>query len=269
MYDSSMVLFSVTLFLLGLFVGSFLNVVILRQGTGLSFLRGRSRCPQCSTTLSFLELIPVVSFLFLRAKCKHCAKPISFQYPIVEIATGVSFVLLALQAGIPSSFLDIFQLSILFVIASSFIVMVVYDIHHYIIENNVLFISFCGIILWNVVRFFQDTFSFADIALWVGTAFGVGLFFLLLHLFTRGQGMGMGDVKLAFVLAFFLDYPLVLVWLFCVFVSGGIIGIVLLAAGKKKRTDKVPFAPFLILNSFLIFLVGHILWEHYLLLIAA
>ncbi|MYE37919.1 MAG: prepilin peptidase [Candidatus Spechtbacteria bacterium SB0662_bin_43] len=259
-----MVLFLVILFFFGLFVGSFLNVVILRQGTGVSFLRGRSHCPKCKTTLSSLELIPVLSFLFLKGKCKHCAVPISVQYPIVEIATGVVFALLAWKAGVPTSFLDVFHLAVLLIVAGSLIVILVYDMYHYVIENTVLLVAFCGIILWNGVRFFQDSSSFADIVVWVATAFIVALFFLSLHVLTRGRGMGMGDVKLAFVIALLFGYPLVLVWLFFAFVSGGIIGVVLLALGRKKRTDKVPFAPFLVLNSLLVFLVGHSVWEQYL-----
>src|SRR3989338_3931288 len=86
-------LFALSVFILGAIVGSFLNVVILRYNTGVSFFSGRSFCPSCGKKLSWYELVPVVSFFALRRKCAGCDSKISWQYPLVEIATGLLFLL--------------------------------------------------------------------------------------------------------------------------------------------------------------------------------
>ena len=88
-----MLIFYLLIFIFGLFIGSFLNCVIYRLEQGESFLKGRSYCPNCKHQLAWYDLLPVLSFLFLRGRCRYCKKPISWQYPIVELFTGIVFTL--------------------------------------------------------------------------------------------------------------------------------------------------------------------------------
>ena len=120
------------LFIFGLVVGSFLNCIIYRLEQGKSFLKGRSFCPNCQRQLSWQDLIPVFSFLILGGKCRYCQQKISFQYPLVELATGSLFVLLL---EIRSPIIDIREIGSL-VIVCFFIVIFVYDLKHYIIQTK-------------------------------------------------------------------------------------------------------------------------------------
>ena len=127
-----MVFLPIIIFGLGLIIGSFLNVVILRLNTGRSIAKGRSACPRCSNTLSWYELIPVFSFLGLRGKCRSCKAPISFQYPLVELLSAIIFVLLYSKIFLVEGFSFLTLLSFVFActVASLLLVIFVYDIRH-------------------------------------------------------------------------------------------------------------------------------------------
>lgn len=122
----------VSIFIFGTLVGSFLNVVILRYNTGKK-LSGRSRCQSCARVLSWSELIPLFSFLFLRGRCNTCGSAISYQYPLVEILTGVVFLSVFLQ------FQNILENIFALIIFSTLIVIVVYDMRHKIIPNGLVY----------------------------------------------------------------------------------------------------------------------------------
>ena len=124
----------VVFFILGLAVGSFLNCVIYRLEKKKSFIRGRSYCPHCKKTLSWFELIPLMSFILQKAKCLKCKKKISWQYPLVELATGILFVLCIWY------FSPNFLLSTFYFLFSTFLIIIfVYDLKHYIIPDKVIY----------------------------------------------------------------------------------------------------------------------------------
>lgn len=222
-------------FILGLMVGSFLNCVIYRLEQGKSFLKGRSFCPNCKHQLSWQDLIPIFSFIILRGHCRYCQKKISIQYPLVEFFTGIIFVLIYLLRSdlLGRSDLLIFN----FVVSCFFIIIFVYDLKHYIIPDKVVFPAI-GIAL---------IFNFLNILSAVGAA---GFFFLIV-LISRGKGMGIGDIKLAFLMGLFLGWPNIIVALFLAIFLGAIMGIGLIISGKKTLKSEVPFGPFLTIGVFL------------------
>ncbi|PIZ87448.1 MAG: prepilin peptidase, partial [Candidatus Nealsonbacteria bacterium CG_4_10_14_0_2_um_filter_40_15] len=122
--------YSTAVFIFGLIAGSFLNCVIYRLEQGQSFLKGRSYCPLCKHTLSWQDLVPVLSFLFLRGKCRYCRQKISLQYPLVELATGILFVLI---------FLFAFNFLYYLIMGCFLIIIFVYDLKHYIIPDSVIY----------------------------------------------------------------------------------------------------------------------------------
>src|SRR3990172_11980304 len=141
-------LFALSVFILGTIVGSFLNVVILRYNTGVSFFSGRSFCPSCGKKLSWYELVPVVSFFVLRRKCAGCGSKISWQYPLVELATGLLF-LSTLYALRSTLFFDIYYLlsTIYYLLVWSILIVIsVYDLRHKIIPDLLVFL-FAGLSL--------------------------------------------------------------------------------------------------------------------------
>ena len=212
-----------------------MNCVIYRLEQGKSFLKGRSFCPNCKHQLSWQDLIPIFSFIILRGHCRYCQKKISIQYPLVEFFTGIIFVLIYLLRSdlLGRSDLLIFN----FVVSCFFIIIFVYDLKHYIIPDKVVFPAI-GIAL---------IFNFLNILSAVGAA---GFFFLIV-LISRGKGMGIGDIKLAFLMGLFLGWPNIIVALFLAIFLGAIMGIGLIISGKKTLKSEVPFGPFLTIGVFL------------------
>ncbi len=230
------------IFLFGLTIGSFLNCVICRLKTGKSFLGGHSFCPYCKHELVWYDLIPVFSFLMLKGKCRYCQKPISIQYPLVELATAILFVLVFNSQ-------NLFNTGYLLLITGFLIIIFVYDLKHYIIPDKVIFPAILTSFL-----FLLTTNSLLPNT--ILSAFGASLFFLLIYLISKGQWMGFGDVKLSFLMGLHLGFPNILVALFSAFFSGAIIGLILIAQSKKTLKSRVPFGPFLVFGTFLAMLYG-------------
>jgi len=250
--------FNLFVFLFGLIVGSFLNSVIYRLQTGESFLFKRSYCPHCQHTLNWQDLIPVLSFLILRGKCRYCQKPISLQYPLVELATGFLFV----------SFF-IFHFSFLIYLITCFLIIIfVYDLKHYIIPDKVIYPAIAIAVLsrlfeilnfshWNLIRNWKlEIGNLQPLINPLSSAFLASLFFLVIVLISRGKWMGVGDIKLAFLMGLILGWPDVLVALFLAFFIGAIIGIGLILTGKKTLKSEIPFGPFLVTATFLAIFFG-------------
>src|SRR3989344_3307701 len=151
--------FSFLVFLICLCIGSFLNVVILRLEKDEGFVKGRSYCPRCRHQLMWLDLIPVVSYLFLQGSCRYCHKKISWQYPLVEIITGLIFLLIFNFTPILNQFLifNFINLLFLFYVTSSLIVIFVYDLKFYLIPDKVLFPAIGVTFLY---RIFENLFIF-------------------------------------------------------------------------------------------------------------
>ncbi len=237
-------------FIFGLIIGSFLNCAIFRLEQGKKFIKGRSYCPHCLHNLSWSDLIPLISFFLLKAKCRYCQKKISWQYPLVELITAFSFVLIFWQTK------EAFDLFFLFIIFSFLIMIFIYDLKHLIIPDSLIifpllitFIYFLGKNINFLNHFSAGFFSF--------------LFFLLIVVATLGKGMGIGDVKLVFFLGFLLGYPNILVALFLSFLFGGIIGIGLIIARKKQMKSEVPFGPFLVIGTTIAYFWGSSLVNWY------
>ena len=269
--------FPIAVFIFGLIVGSFLNCVIYRLQTDESFLRGRSFCPRCGHTLSWWDLIPVFSFLILRDKCRYCQKPISFQYPLVELLTGLIFVLiLNYELGIMNyDFLNFnFILYSLFLILIScfLIIIFVYDLKHYIIPDKIIYPAIIIALIFNLQFLLskqlqpsgENLLGLVIFKNSILSALVAALFFLLIVLISRGRWMGVGDIKLAFLMGLFLAFPKILVALFLAFFIGAIIGIGLIIAGKKKMKSEVPFGPFLVAGTFLSLFFGEQIFSLYL-----
>ncbi len=247
-------------FIFGTIVGSFLNVVILRYGSGRD-LSGRSGCFSCGAPIHWFDLVPVFSYLALGGHCRSCRSSISIQYPLVELATGCIFVLLVTRVTHPLSLL------LSAIIWSSLIVIFVYDLRHKIIPD--MFSGLFGISAALLTLF--NTWQVHDVTL-VTSHFIAALclsgFFYLLWLISKGKWMGFGDVKLAFGIGLYLGLPIGLSAIAFAFWTGAVFAIFLLVLSKlgtwrlssrsKALTMKseVPFAPFLIIGIALAYAMG-------------
>lgn len=276
------------LFIAGTTIGSFLNVVASRYKPDrflldIRSLEGRSYCPKCKTQLSWYELVPIVSFFVQIARCRHCAKPISWQYPIVEIMSGLIFV--AVPAYFESAYRitelavlghDItwfYALSTIWVFAFlALLLLSVIDFYQYLIPNELtLFLAILGI---GAIYFTHGSFvgfyaPLLEISanLWISHFFGALvalLFFGLIISVTRGRGMGIGDLKLAGALGLLFGWPDILLIGMAAFVVGSLASIRLLLNKKKTLHDAVPFGPFLALSAGIVFFFGFYIVRTYL-----
>ncbi len=241
------IFFGLIFFILGTFVGSFLNVLIDRLPRNETLL-GRSYCENCKKTLKWIDLIPLLSFLVLKGRCRYCRIKLSYQYLLLEIVTGLFFMFIYL-----ASYPDILLTSYNLLIVSSLIVIFFVDLKFGIIPDKVLiFLVILGLI-FNI--FINPNLLVINLF----TGLGTFLFFLLIFLLTKGKGMGFGDVKFAFVLGLILGFPGIVLSLYVAFLTGGIVGIILILWKKKSMKFAVPFGPFLVFGAIVVLFFSEIL----------
>ena len=253
------------IFIIGICIGSFLNVLIDRLPSNKSIL-GRSHCEFCKKELKWKDLIPVASFVYLKGRCRYCHTPLSYQYPAVEIITGVLFVstyLILISGGIFNFQFSIFNeiinhksliISLVYylIIVSAFIVVFFADLKYGIIPDKILIPTAVISLAYIAFSIFYPLSSNVQFSIFnhLLSAVAAFLFFLFIYLVTRGRGMGFGDVKLAFVIGLILGFPGIVLAIYIAFLTGGLVGIILILWKKKKLKSAVPFGPFLIIGAF-------------------
>ena len=237
--------------ILGLAMGSFLNLCIDRLPQGESIISPSSHCASCGHPLSALDLIPLLSYLLLRGRCRYCGAPIPWRLPLVEMATGLLFALLWHRYG-PTS-----QLTLATIYTCILIIVFFVDLEHRLVLNQVIYPA---ITLALLVAPFTPNHSARGLLL--GGLVGFALLFLIALI--RPAGMGMGDVKLATFIGLVVGFPSILIALFLSFVAGGLVAGWLLLSGVKGRKDPVPFAPFLVAGGMVAMLYGKEILDWYL-----
>jgi len=265
----------ITLFVLGTAIGSFINVLALRYSEKNGFkraMRGRSKCPHCSKTLKWYELIPIVSFLIQLGKCRGCGKGISLMYPAVELAAGLIALYVPLQLGYGVA-ACIWAVALWTLLLMSFI-----DLRLKLIPNGLVVLLTTlgsGLFLYRYsTGYFSDyvgskgisfighyylTFRVGSEALvnylWA-VAFGLVLFGGI-YLLSKGKAMGLGDVKLAGALGTLLVFPDMVAAMALSFIVGAAVGLVLMKWKGMSFKSSVPFGPFMALGVTLVFFFGY------------
>lgn len=248
------------IFLLGCIIGSFLNVVIYRFGTGKSIAKGSSICMTCSHKLRWYELIPILSFLIQGGRCRKCASGISHQYPIVEFGTGLIFALIAFHF-VPvlafSQSVYILLVTLYAFIFSLLMVISVYDIRHKIIPDTLVY-AYSLISLFSI---FINHTGVGPLLTWPSLMDVVSgplfaLPFALIWLISRGRAMGLGDAKLVLGIGWMLGPTQALASVIVAFWLGALTSLFIMLFTKKKMGMKteIPFAPFLIVSTLVTFL---------------
>jgi leader peptidase (prepilin peptidase)/N-methyltransferase len=236
---------------LGLVVGSFLNVVIARVPEGRSVWRPRSACPACGALIAWYDNVPVLSFLALRGRCRSCGVAIPWRYPIIELLTGAAFALAYFARGLGVDF------AVASALLATLIAITAIDLRHQIIPDV---ITLPGIAAGFVASLATGRVSWLDSL--IGIAVGGGIFLVII--LVSGGGMGGGDMKLGAMLGAFLGWKLGLLALLMAVLAGGAVAIGLLALGRKGRKEAIPFGPFLALGGAASLLWGHEILDWYL-----
>jgi leader peptidase (prepilin peptidase) / N-methyltransferase len=230
-------------FVFGLIVGSFCNVVIYRLPQGKSIVTPGSQCRSCANPIRPWDNIPLLSYVLLRGRCRSCKEAISARYPAIELASGVLYVLLWCKLGFGLPFVSYGLLtSILLVVA-------LIDLDHKIIPNIITLPGLAmalGLSLWAL--------PITPLTSLLGLLIGGSLFYLI-ALVSQG-GMGGGDIKLIAMIGAFLGWQGALFTIFAGALLGSLVGVMLMLLGRKGRKDKVPFGPFLSCGAILFILSG-------------
>lgn len=238
---------SAIIFILGLILGSFLNVCIFRIPKGKSIVYPPSCCMKCGTRIPSYYLIPVLGYMLSHGKCFSCNKKISIQYPLIEIAAGIIAIIMYFQAA---SIIDFIIYYNLFMVL---LAITVVDLEKMIIPDQfIMYLLICAI---PYILFYS---------LWsnIIAALVLGLIFYLIALISKG-GMGGGDIKLSFIMGLYLGLRLGTLAIFFAFLVGGLIGIIILSLGGSKKRA-IPFAPFLVLGTTIAYLYGEPIISWYL-----
>jgi leader peptidase (prepilin peptidase)/N-methyltransferase len=260
------------LVIFGFLVGSFLSAYTYRLPLGKSIRSGRSKCPNCKEIIVWYDNIPLLSFLLLKGKCRKCGRKISIRYPVIELTSAMGFVgiyYLLVACGstslLSSNLICSWQttlgmLSLPFLLLVFMIVLMIFiiDLEKKIIPDE---LSLFGLVFVFLSLLLIDP---SKLYIHLLAGFGAGVFLLLIHIMTSGKGMGLGDVKLALFLGSLLGWPWTVVWIFGAFLTGAIVGSILILIKKISFGKQVAFGPFLILSLVITLIWGEILLKMYL-----
>ncbi|MBP7927757.1 prepilin peptidase [Patescibacteria group bacterium] len=281
-----------SVFISGLFFGSFLNLVSDRIINKKSILFGRSICDFCEKALRPLHLVPLFSYLFQRGKCAFCKKKLSKYYPLSELLTGFLFVGAAYLTNVfkELNFFSVLGFFYFLVMLSFYVVLFLTDLKYKLLPNKVVysaiifaasFLVITTIVSFGVLYYRLVNDSFGAYLLEAGyfnqqvlvaakgigtiflSAFGIGLFFWLLVFITKGRGMGGGDIKLGFLIGIVNGFPFNVIAIFLGFIIGAVYSVSLILLKKKTMKDTIAFGPFLILGSIIAIVWGPYIWNWY------
>ncbi len=241
------------IFIFGLLVGSFLNCLVYRLNEARNwrkFFFGRSYCPKCKKSLYWFDNIPLLSFLFLKGRCRWCHTHISWHYPLIELASGLlSFIVYYFFIG------SIVNLIFNLIIIYAFIAIFLSDLQYRTIPDQIVYPAIILALIWQIV-------NNQWLALFSGL--GTAAFFYLLVLITHYKAMGLGDVKLVGLMGLILGFPKIIVALYLAFLTGALVGVILVLIKKKKLKSEIAFGPFLILASLIALFWGEKIWRFFL-----
>lgn len=236
--------FDLLFIVLGLVFGSFIAAFSYRYPRGISIVKGRSFCPHCKKTIEWYDNIPLISYLMLGGKCRHCKAKISPRYFLIELFTAMGFWYIG--------FFGVDYLHILFLLIAYLVLVLIFivDLEHKIIPDDFVYFGFFITVLKLIVVDSRNIYSV------IFAGFVAALILLTINLVTKGKGMGLGDVKFAILGGAIIGPAHIVTWLFLAFLTGAIVGIILILGKKAKLKSEIAFGPFLVIALIVTYLFG-------------
>lgn len=236
----------------GLIIGSFLNVCIYRIPLNQSIAYPPSNCPSCNSQLKWKDLMPVISYIILKGKCRYCGEKISIRYPMQELFTAIVFLFTYYNFGFTLYFFKFVILFCFLIVISNI------DIKH---QDVYIVTTIPAIAIGVAFAIVEQCFSVGSIINYlIGGLIAAGVIALIVYI---TGAMGEGDIEIAGLCGIFLGWKLTIVMMILAFVTGGVIGIVLIATKVKGRKDYIAFGPFLALGTTLAIFFGNLIINYY------
>lgn len=239
---------SLIIFIYGIVIGSFLNVCIYRIPNEESIVLPPSHCGSCNHRLGWLDLVPVLSYVFLKGKCRYCGQKISLRYPGVEVLTGLLWVGIYLRYGLTFEFFKYGVLT-LFLIVIALIDYDTTDVYSCVV--------YTGIAVGAIFAILERIIYSGSLINYVVAAL-IGLF-IIGGIYLLTGGFGAGDIEIAVLCGVFLGWKLEIYFILISFIIGGAIGITLILMKKKSKTDYMPLGPSLAIGAYVALLMGETL----------
>ena len=268
------------IFIFGTAIGSFLNVVAYRSVHGGSLFLDRSKCPHCKHQLETLDLVPILSFLFLKGRCRYCKEKISWQYPVVEATTGILFaittyIVMFHNQIVIVDLISTLSLIYLLFVTSVLIAIFITDFRDGLIPDKIILPSIAIALAFKVLLAVSTSqevlvvagsnfLTFSQIGWDILAGLMGGAFFLLLVVFSKGKAMGGGDIKLAVFMGLVLGLSKLALALFLAFLTGAIVSLILIFVGKKRFGQTIAFGPFLVFGAYIALIWGQQILDWYL-----
>ncbi len=252
------------LVILGLAFGSFVNAFVWRIHEKKPWVNARSMCPNCQHELKAIDLIPILSWLWLRGVCRYCHKKISLQYPIVEASVTILFLLsyILWPSMLRGTEIIIFALWIF--IITGLVALALYDLRYMILPTKLIY-SLLGvaIIMSALIVFSSGIYLVSFLNLALGSIIGGGIFYVI-YLISRGKWIGGGDVRLGFLLGLLAASPgRSLLVIYVASIIGAAVSLALISLKRLKRSSLIPFGPFLISALFIVQFYGQHIMHWY------
>jgi leader peptidase (prepilin peptidase)/N-methyltransferase len=280
-------------FILGAAIGSFIDALVYRLREGLPIIAARSICPHCKKQIRNIDLIPILSYFLLKGRCRNCGHPLSKQYPVFEILTGLSFAgtyfaYFGYGAGFDLPTVFSFAAQLFFV--TVLLILLLYDLRYMELPDRVVLPAIAAALVIDILKIALGVWQFhyltgrlpfgRDLLLdesfvWGHTleiiapiVFGLlagivlaGVFYAIVYL-SKERAMGGGDIKLAILLGLILPWPYLLPALYIGFALGAIVGVALVILQRKKMRQLIPLAPFLVAGTLASMFFGDFLYRY-------
>lgn len=252
-----MLMVILALTLVGFCFGSFVNAFVWRLHEDKNWVNARSECTKCHHKLKALDLVPLLSWIWLKGKCRYCHRKISLQYPVIEATVPILFLLAYTFWPVPIKGSEAVIFALWLLITTGLVALAIYDLRYMLLPTKLVYALLLIALVMSVLTIAISNGPLAtSVGMLGGSLVGGGIFYIL-HTISKGKWIGGGDVRLGFLLGLLVATPLrSFLLIFIASLIGAVVSLTLMSISKLKRTSLIPFGPFLISGLFVVQFFG-------------